>query len=614
MNDRRKFLGQTVLVGASALTGCADFSKIEDPAKISTSASSSTSSNAEVPWVGVAEFGAIGNGSSDDTAAIQRALDSGAKHLFLTHGKTYCVTALTMSGDDLTLHIPSGSTLRGTVATKRIITVSGARCSITGSGKVSGPATFDGANVRPDYAMIWVTGDDFRCEGITLDTIPKEGLMFEDSTGHRVVGVRFVGRYPYSSYDPSSTTNHCAIMYNPPPSANAPDYALVVDGCIFESCIQGILVGNYDAAASTVGINIVGNTFRQCWDHGIYMTLGEGHNITGNTFISCKVPIVTDGVGATICGNTLYSTELEQSNGNQIISVREARNSVISGNTLYGIGASITIDCYSGTEISNNVIANNVIVSTGPGITKSAIRLGFGAHTCADNLIVGNRISGGSYGTYEGAIQLEMGAGYFGERNIIADNSITRSNVGPLISCDRHTFVQIRHNHLIHTASADSAATVSMIWLGSSSIAVIESNTFFYRSGGANVSVRGVQVESSCALPVIRNNQFQLTSASLAAVVHLSLNTASDVSRNQLDPNAAMGGSFTWPSGGTSCTVSNLNVNSNSRILVSPKDPGAGAVLRDKGYYIVPSTQSFTIYTASGDATAGTSEWAYVIE
>lgn len=562
----------------------------------------------------VTDFGATGDGTTDDTTALNNAIASGAKYLGVPAG-TYNFTALTVAGNDITLELDSGATLSLQTATNKGFTVTGHRFRITGTGRILSPATFDGINTRPTYAVIWVEGDDFYASGITFENIPKVGIMFEDGTGHRVVGCKFVGNYPYASYNPATTTVHCALQYNPPPTSETLNPGVVVTGCHIQECIQGFLIGNYDGPASEAGIVVAGNVFNQCWDHGIYTTLGEGHAITGNTFLNCKVPIVTSGTGCTVTGNALYANETVQMNGQQVISVRDGIGCVIANNSIYGLCASIAVDCINGTVLRDNIIANNTIRSTGSGFSSFAIRLGLDAQTSERNKIVGNIIHAGHTTEFGGAIIVEMDSGsYQGQNNEILNNTVYVTNKCFNIHLLHQTGAIVRGNVMESVATAGSAGTTIMLMLEDLTDGVVEDNTFLWRTGGTNLTVRGIQDDGVGANNRLHRNRFLLTSGSLAGSDPIGFATADFYkSANQISTTSAMGGTFTWTTGTSSHVVTNANVTTGSRIFVAPVDADAGVVIQGKGFYVTPGTGSFTIATGDGTNTAAASDWAYQI-
>lgn len=557
------------------------------------------------------DFGPVG--TANDTGTMQLALNSGAKCIRAIGGRTYKFTTLNITDDDVAIIIEPGAILEAITPTAKSLNVTGQRFSLFGGGTIKGQPTFDGANARPTYGTVWLAGSDyFVCNGITFDTTPKEAIVLEDSTYAHIFGNHFIGRYPQASYDESTTTNHCAIIQNAPPAASKPRPFLNISSNIFEQYIQGCLIANYDGAANQSGVAIVANNFKDCWDHGVYMSRGLSHNITGNNFLACRRPIVSDGIGSIVVGNTLFSGSATGSNREQSISVREPSHCVIAGNTIYGFDASILVDCIETTVMNGNIIANNVIRSLGAALVTVGIRLGLGATECDDNTICGNMIQSGFLGATGAAIELSMASG-FANRTRVFGNTTRRIDAGGFgMNINRHSYIEVFDNRFTFSGVAASATQTSAIIIGNSSFPIIRDNTVDYVQGGTNVTMIGVNIAAGCVLPKIWDNKFFCTSASLVAFAPTQLAVASDVLRNMADPNAAMQGTFTWPTATASFVVSNVNVNVNSKITVIPRNVGAAAVMRDQGFYILPGAQSFTIFTASGN-TASASNWDYLI-
>jgi len=557
------------------------------------------------------DFGAIGDGVVDDTAAIQDALDSGYKYIRALSGKTYNITSVTITGSDIEIFLEPGSRIAPQTPTAKAIIVLGSDCSLVGGGTIQGQPVFDGANVQPTYALVWVEGNNFKASGIVIDTIPKEGIMFENSTGGIVENCRIIGRYPYASYNEASTTNHCAILSNIPSAGINPEPTLTVVGNYFESCIQGILSLNYGAAGNNTGNTVTGNTFKNCWDHGVYMSRGKGHTIVGNTFLSCRRPIVSDGVGSTVVGNTLYSALTGVSNAEQMISVRESSNSVIANNNIYGVDAAIYVDCIETVVANGNIIQGNSLFSTGTVFANAMIRVGVGATTCQYNKIVGNTLTTTTLPASDALIQVTMLSG-FGRGNEVSGNTAVRTNPGSGISINRNNFSVCRNNRVDISGSAGGATSITGILVDNSDFPVIKDNDLYYTSGGTNVSATGISTGAGCTLPKVHDNKINFT-ASLSSYTPTSFSVTTDAKRNLFDPNASMTGTFTWPTTTASFAVTNANVRTSSKIIATPLDQGAAVTIRDKGFYVTASTGSFTIFTAAGDTTVQASNWAFEI-
>lgn len=566
------------------------------------------------------QFDADADGVADDTASINAALLA-HRHVKLTSG-TYNATTINMSVAGTVLEIMGGAVLNLTNAAITGVNVTAAGCSIIGPGKINSPASWDGSNARRTFATIWVAGEDFVMHGVTLNNIPRAGVHFEDVTNGRLENNRFIGNYPYASYNPATTLGQCAVDYNPPTTGGTTtatgNGSLIVVGNRVETCIQGVFVGNFDSAASEVGVTIVGNNFNRCWDHGVYMTLGKGHTITGNNFLNCKNPIVTDGSGATVVGNSLYATELTQSNGEQAISVRDAQDSVIADNTIYGLGASIYLDAITGTTIARNVVRGNVLRRTGAILATSAIRLGFNAQVCEDNVIESNTISGGYFGQSVGVMQLEMAATYYGNRNTVRNNIIqcdkspATYTLVPGILLDSHNYLTVEGNTFSSTSNGEVGGVLAFILMDKCSHYNVSRNRFLFTSGGTNVTVRAIQSTNDVGGNV-EENKFFLTSASLTAAYALDyIGGNANVQRNQIDGRVKMYGVFTWPAGDASYVISNANADATySRVTITPTDNGGGTVIATKGIKAVITAGTITVSTADATTIAGNSAFAY---
>lgn len=512
--------------------------------------------NYEYPPGDVRRYGAVGDGLTDDSVALNAALSCGGR-ITVKSGMVCKGTNLVMDEDFTELVLEPGSAISNPTATNKLITVSGDMCRISGPGRLIGQATFDGSNGARTYAVIWITGEDCTVEGVYMDTIPRCGIRVEEVARVYIRGCIIDGKFPWASYsEPGATTGHMGIDINPPSTSGGPHCAYVIDANRVSECIQGVFLGNTGAAGSEQGLAISGNTFQRCWDHAIYGTLLEGSAITGNVMVDCKRPIVADGMAPVITGNVLYSTST-QDYGQQHINLRECSGAVITGNTLYGLDASIRLDCISTDSttdtMENCVVANNMLYRTGYGTIGSSIRLGFDADTCRNNLIEGNVIYGVEYGAGVGVIQLEMYSGQTGTGNTIRGNHIRYSSTdsggegGAGIYVSNHDHAVIEDNVIECFTSAAAAATARMVYIPTGLNCSIQRNVFKYLTGGTNVTVRAIQTDTGTVTGKVKDNRFYLTSGSLTAAYKLDY--ANDVTLTA-EPGQAAANTAT-PSGAT---------------------------------------------------------------
>lgn len=526
---------------------------------------------------------------------LQKALDSGASVVCVTAGTSIAFDTVTMSKDGQSLVLEAGSELQPQVPTAKAINVSGDGCSIFGPGTVKGKPEFYGLNERPEYGLIYVTGNRFTLDGVTIDTIPKSGIFFKDCTGHVVRNNRIKGRYPYTSYDENTTTGHYAVLSDHPPLSVDGAPHILITGNIIEDCIQGISLANLDSGEVNTGVTIVGNVFRNCWDHGVYMSRGKGHNITGNTFLNCRRPIVSDGINSVVTGNTLYATEDEvRSNCEQLISVRESSYSVISNNSIYGVDAGIFMDCLETTTCVGNRVEGNVIVSRGSRHATSCIRFGHGAADCKNNVIANNSLFINDALQTFVAIEGSILAGFFGEDNVIRGNTIKRTTPGPAISVFRNAFAKIENNNIFVSGDLTPAGSVDLISVLSSASVDVNNNGIRFSSGGAGVTAVGIHSDENSPSCFITENAFRIQ-GTLSAFTHVSaFGASSTVLRNKKDAAMRTAGSMTLLSGQTEIIVANPGVDANTVVNVIPRNYAA-AVVVSNGYYVLSSAGTFRI-------------------
>ena len=547
---------------------------------------------------------------ADDTARINAALATGRRVLIMA-GRHYECATLTMAVAGTSLEIQNGASINFVSAEFKGIDVVADGCAIIGQGKLVSPTVFDGVNARRHHAVIWCEGQGGVIEGITLENIPRAGIHLEDATNWRIFNCRLIGNYPYDRYSAKATTGHCGIDYNPPSESAIRECGLIVVGNMIESCVQGIVLANYDAAAAGVGIVVADNCFRNCWDHGVYIELGEGHVITGNSFCDCKFPVVCFGENGIVVGNSLYSKGKDQENYQQGISVRDAGGCLIADNTIYGLGAYISVECVTGELLHGNIIRGNIITRTGPGYASFAIRLGKGARFCDSNIIENNIIQG--IDVASSGVLLSMARGNVGSNNIVRHNIVSLSDGVPNILVDSHSQVSIYGNRLMNKANMDEATTVRMMHLVDCVDAEVRDNAFLWNMGGKNVSVRGIETSGLSSGHTFSGNRFFFTSHLLASSATMEhVDRMSELFHNQLVGSVPTKGEFTLMLGAKSVTVANANILEDfTQVSITPLDAEAGRLLCASGYFITVANARFVLTCADGSSAKLNARFAY---
>ena len=307
--------------------------------------------------VSVKDFGAVGDGVTDDTAALIAAFASGLR-LFVPEGN-YRVTAA--------INLPSGAYLHGAGRDKTRIFLDTASPNVslfTGAsvvGAVIRDITIDGGlnGTHTQGNAIALSAASSYCvvENVHIQNSPRESILIRDASHHNVVRNCTFDRQGGGSghvYFLTDCTDNEVVGNHFNDSAG---------GCIWLSgrILRTKIIGNScdQSDYELIGVRwdcgygeIIGNTALLCGDNGISVT-GYGFTVTGNTCI---------------------------------------------GNDFAGIGI-----YGSRNTVSANVCVDNGVAggSAHPGILLAA---NFGG-LAADNLVAGNdiqRIAGASTDQYYG--------------------------------------------------------------------------------------------------------------------------------------------------------------------------------------------------------------------
>jgi len=247
--------------------------------------------------VSVKDFGAIGDGVTDDTAAIQAAIDSDPNGLFFPEG-TYVVSPVV--GQNYCLLVDS-KTVR----------------------------------IYGDFAVISMASTDNKqaMRLVNSDNCSISGLKFLGSGTNGADGGQ--GILQLLSCDNSTITNTQFINANSDGVAASTCSNLIISHCIFDNCSKSSIYPN----AST-GVVVSGNIVKNIGGHTVSGNIvGTGIQSSGNTDCTISDNTIIDGLGIGILCNESGST----------ISKRTS----ISGNTVKGITNPSNINVSGGIRLSN---------------------------------------------------------------------------------------------------------------------------------------------------------------------------------------------------------------------------------------------------------------------
>ena len=207
-------------------------------------------------YVSVKGFGAVGDGSTNDTAAVQRAIDElyrdtdktdvrSRRMLFFPAG-TYKTTGIT---------IPPYATLVGEGADKSIITQTGGNTTVA--------VTEDNAgNTGSNIGNAGATKPTFiHLQGLTFKNLEAYGgLSIDQATNVRAVGCKFMGTYVLRGSDVQASKGITVTS----------ETASVSSNIIFESCLFTKFARLVDLSYDAVGIKFTNCDFDTAY-YGAYI-------------------------------------------------------------------------------------------------------------------------------------------------------------------------------------------------------------------------------------------------------------------------------------------------------------------------------------------------------
>lgn len=377
--------------------------------------------------VNVLDYGAVGDGTTDDTAAIQAALDTSNVSVYIPEG-TYVVSSLTIDGKKI---YGSGELKWKDNSSSSMLSLENDGCAIYG-------ITFDGNGVNQSSSVVMIvtvaatnlviqdcTFKNGKYKGIVTDVAASTNIKFLDN----------------AIYDWGTVANCDFVSFRSPEFiASNNSFTNIGNG-------HSIRVGLFSGDATTTAVYggvVSGNTFEDtehvCVTGEIYT---RQLSITGNTFNNVEQGVKLENAGSTvydisITGNTFINLTVSTANNLQADYVTFVGNTlrdvaggcllgnyaVCSNNTFYNCGtladttAAISkSSSFVGAIISGNILINSPYRAIEPGqgatvsdnfISNSADRsIGLGGTNCR---VVNNYVFGGTYGIYgsSGATNLTM--------------------------------------------------------------------------------------------------------------------------------------------------------------------------------------------------------------
>lgn len=317
-------------------------------------------------FVSVKDFGAVGDGTANDTVAVQAALDSGALRVVIPSGITVGVTGLTMvANQTLEIH---GKIKKLSGAFPIVSMANG--CRVIGTGEINGNSVVcDGifaagvSNLEISGLYIHHVGGKGIATYTSGSTVKIHNNRITNITG-QAISLEYTNAVTITNNNIDTAFHGIQWWGGDSNVSNTPGiFGLQIANNMVTNVMGGIwgslgqhitVVGNHVENCSDVGIDFegcydftcVGNTAHEC-NNGCYAVLyGSKRGVfSGNTALN----IISSGAGFFATTNTSYRNEAL----------------TITGNIFTVKGTGIYADPHLGLSLTNAIITNNDIKSTG---------------------------------------------------------------------------------------------------------------------------------------------------------------------------------------------------------------------------------------------------------
>lgn len=550
-----------------------------------TGAVSRTAQDKLRDFVSVKDFGAVGDGVTDDTVACNAALATGHSVLF-DDGYTFAVSALTLSASGVMLH--------GTGLIKKLA-ADGISLNITGSNNLIDGLRFDGTAASPtpgpNNDTIRVSGNDNTIRNCYINTSKGGGIAVTNAARNRILDNTIL-----------NVQNNSILIAN----LGADDNLVEGNYCSNTVAQNNIFLTADSSSGPTTNYiyrnkvlnNIclgAGDTAIEVGQHNV-AAIVEGNYAKG----SVNPPmLVRDSIDWLVCGNTFEAASSTESVA--VVPQNEtftfAARGLITANKVIGIATTAMV--YVGNDyvaVKDNHIADTVtaVNASGSNLAGSGVLVTVGLTGVE---VSGNRIANVSNGVFTAYTVGTL------TNTVIDRNSFV--NVKEGVNASTTTFVNssISGNNVGQTVSYG----INLISAAGSDSTYVCRNVF-QMAGFTGATPARVNATYAILSTFLSTESEQSAAVPVTQYAFVTLITAGTISAGVLTLEFAQGDHAIlaiYPQSGTGDGVSYASINSSSTINMVTTGFADWGVTKDAGGNIILQRRGSTI------ASVGNMKWRY---
>lgn len=348
--------------------------------------------------VNVKQYGAVGNGTTDDTTAVQAAINTGLT-VVGTPGETYIISSVTLSTSGQHVQNIKLKRKASTSGTCIIVNSDNAYLSLEFDGNSSNQ-TFATDGDRWNYYGIRIAGDNCQVKDCVISNEGGLGIAATSGTKHSIIGNIITGAGKAGIYISDTVTNleNISIVNNRVETSHIACLGIAIYGnndistsrarrCLVNNNIlEGLLTGNSGSQSAAINLratdSVVDGNSVYGFALGITCDATNSTSCCGNRIQSETLGIEMLGRANTIMGNVISSgtTGISISQGNDPTLEVNDRN-VITGNVISNFSSSaiyILADTTLTTWASGQIVTTdtkrryqgNVYIATSGGTTN----------------------------------------------------------------------------------------------------------------------------------------------------------------------------------------------------------------------------------------------------